>query len=351
MMLIKTSILKTRLHFIALFLFLAAIVFATSCSPSPEVIKLQGATMGTTYHITIDSPSDRLSSDILQQQVDIELKKINQLMSTYIADSELSRFNQAPINDWFSLSAETFKVVRYSLTLSAQTEGQFDITIGPLINLWGFGAKGEQALPNEALIAAAKQQVGWQFLMLDEQHQKIKKTRPVAINLSAVAKGYGVDHIANVLDEQGVEHYLVEIGGEIRVKGLNKNQQPWKIGIETPSLWQSGVQKVVALNNKAVATSGDYRNFFEKEGVKYSHTIDPVTGKPVTHSIASLTVIHDSAMQADALATAFNVMGPDKALSMAKVYNIPLYIILYDGDDYKTLVSPSFKPYLAVIPQ
>jgi thiamine biosynthesis lipoprotein len=322
--------------------------FVGGCTQKVESFTLSGETMGTSYHITIVLPPKESEKKLthLKHLIDKELININQLMSTYISDSELSLFNTLPEGQWYDISAETLQVIDYSLYLSEMSGGKFDVTVSPLISLWGFGAKTRTHFPSDDDILQAKQRVGWRSVVLDKENQRIKKEKPLSINLSAIAKGYGVDHIALLLEEQGIHHYLVEIGGEIRVKGKNKKQQLWRIGVESPSFYQSGVQEIIQLNNKAIATSGDYRNFFERDGVRYSHTIDPETGEPVIHNIASITVLADSAMKADGLATAFMVMGEDKALALAKEYNIPVYILLYKNDTFDAMYSPSFATYL-----
>lgn len=344
-----SDILKTRCVLRASFLFVLLSSFLlNACSRSLESMVLSGETMGTSYHITIVVPSHRSIAELspLQQLIAQELMKINQLMSTYIPDSELSLFNQLPENQWYSVSPETMTVIDYSLYLSVLSNGKFDVTVSPLISLWGFGAKGQTDFPSDDAILQAKQRVGWQSLVVDKDNQRIKKEKPLSVNLSAIAKGYGVDRIALLLEEQGIHNYLVEIGGEIRVKGKNKAQQLWRIGVESPSYYQSGIQEIIQLNNKSVATSGDYRNFFERDGVRYSHTIDPETGEPVIHNIASITVLADSAMEADGLATAFMAMGEDKAIALATKHNIPVYILLYKKDAFEAIYSPSFKAYL-----
>ena len=339
--------IKTGPHFLASF-FVVFSLLLTACSDSPSAVTLSGKTMGTTYNITLANPDTTLDLTHLQDVIDQELLKINQLMSTYIPNSELSRFNhQVDIGQWFPLSAETFTVLEYSLGLSKQTQGKFDVTVAPLINLWGFGYQKKTSFPSDNDITQALKTIGHQYIELDTQQRAVKKHRAVTVDLSAVAKGYGVDRITEVLDNKKIEHYLVEIGGEIRVKGLNKESNLWRIGIETPSLHQSGAQKIVALKNQSVATSGDYRNFFEKDGIRYSHTLDPATGKPVVHNIASLTVIHNSAMEADALATAFMAMGKEQALAMANVYNIPVYILLYENNSFSASYSQAFESYLS----
>ncbi|ODS24625.1 hypothetical protein AB835_02535 [Candidatus Endobugula sertula] len=344
---LTSPLIKTRPSASFLLVALLLSLLLSGCREPPKSLILTGKTMGTTYRIILAKPDTSLHLKQLQESINNELVKINQLMSTYIEDSEISRFNRATTNEWFQLSPETYEVLNYSLSLSAQTEGKFDITVGPLINLWGFGYPNKEGLPSDIEIAAVMPMIGWQFIELNPSVLQARKNKPLSIDMSAVAKGYGVDHIAALLDKWLIKDYLVEIGGEIKVKGTNNQNQQWRIGIETPSLHQSGAQQVIALNNRAVATSGDYRNFFEKEGVRYSHTIDPMTGKPVVHNIASLTVISNSAMEADGLATALMAMGEQKALGLSKKHNIPIYILLYKGKQFTSVHSPAFAEYLS----
>jgi FAD:protein FMN transferase len=336
------------------FLFVICI-FLFSCSKPPEVLSLSGQTMGTSYHITlVNNERKTLLSTrrtALQKDIDDKLIYINQLMSTYIKDSEISRFNLSPHNAWFSLSPEMVSVIDYSLYLSKVSEGKFDITVSPLIELWGFGAAGEMEFPSDDAIASAKSQVGWESLILDKDNLRIKKTKPLSIDLSSIAKGYGVDVIAQLIEESGVQNYLVEIGGEIRVKGKNPDNNHWRVGVETPSFFQTSAKKVIQLSDESIATSGDYRNFFEKDGVRYSHTIDPVTGKPVIHNIASLTVIDSSAMnssmKSDGLATVFMALGEERALELADELGVAIYILSYDVDVFSESFSSAFSPYLS----
>jgi len=302
--------------------------------------------MGTHYNVTIVSPPSHITRDQLQQTIDSVLKRVNQQMSTYIDDSEISRFNQAPVGEWFSVSAETLQVVNAAQSLSQLSAGAFDITVGPLIELWGFGRKITSTPPADDAIMRLLDRIGWRYLLVNDATTSLKKERPITINLSAIAKGYGVDAVAQQLDKLSIAHYLVEVGGEIRVKGQNGSSQPWRIGIETPSLNHQGAQRAIALGDSAVATSGDYRNFYEHEGKRYSHTIDPKTGKPVTHQLASVTVITDTAMMADGLATLFNVVGYQQALAIAEKNQIAVYLIGYNGDSYDIHYSSAFAPYL-----
>lgn len=337
----------------ALILLSTSIFFLVSCQQKASVVSFNGKTMGTTYNITVVGSPQGINTALSKMQyeqliatVDKKLRHINQLMSTYIPDSEISRFNQAAHGEWFSVSPETLQVIQYSLYLSEITQGLFDITVSPLIELWGFGKTGSTEFPTPSAIEAALAMVGWQHLHVDEINSRIKKLKPLTIDLSAIAKGYGVDVISDLLEEQGINNYLVEIGGEIRVKGINPEQQLWRIGVETPSVFQTGAQKVIALEDVSVATSGDYRNFFEREGIRYSHTIDPRTGRPVIHDIASITVLANTAMAADGLATAFMALGEQGALRLAEELSLPVYILRYQKDVFSESFSSDFSHYL-----
>lgn len=329
--------------------FLTALVACTQ--PSDHAIHLNGKTMGTSYHITIAKP-EQINQHTLQTQIDKILQTVNQQMSTYIEDSQISQFNRLPANEWMTIDADFISVLETSMALSKQSNGKFDITIGPLIELWGFGKNWHADIPSDAAIATAKAKTGWQQLQIDAVNNRIKKNIPLTINVSAVAKGFGVDKLAEYLEEQGVANYLVEIGGEVRVKGLNPKQQHWKLGIEKPALEAAQhVQQVITVKDQAVATSGDYRNYFEQDGKRYSHTIDPQTGRPVKHRIASVTVITDTAAAADGYATTLNVIGSiEDALALAEKQQLAAYFIVYADEPkkpYTVRYSNAFKPYLA----
>ena len=302
--------------------------------------------MGTSYTVTLVNPPVAVEQESLYAEIEQATVAVNQWMSNYLPNSEISRLNRAPINQWLPLSKETYSVIATSQLISEKTAGSFDITVSPLVNLWGFGPDKHEQLPTTAEIDHAREQVGWQQIQLNANTLSLLKKAPVTLDLSAIAKGFGVDYLCALLDRYDIDNYLVEIGGEIRVKGHNASHQPWRIGIETPTLTRSGVQQAVAITNKAIATSGDYRNYYEKDGVRYSHTIDPTTGRPVEHTVVSVTVIGDSATQADAWATAFNVMGPDKAMELAERYHLALYLLTYEQSQYQSRYSSTFSQYL-----
>lgn len=273
--------------------------------------------MGTSYHITVaNSKLSRSLTASLHAEIDERLARINKLMSTYDPESELSRFNKSKSTAAFPVSEETAMVVRAALRFSDETDGAFDITVGPLVNLWGFGPdKRNAAVPTRAEISSALKNVGFRYLSVGKGPSLKKDVPGLQADLSAIAKGYGVDAVAELLAGKGFTDYMVEIGGEVVVRGSNPDGEPWRIGVDRPTDHAVPGRKLSAvapLTNAAVATSGNYRNFFRKDGVRYSHFIDPRTGRPVTNTLASASVIAPTCMQADAAATAVMVLGPKK---------------------------------------
>lgn len=303
--------------------------------------------MGTTYHVTLvanQGQSLAVDATATQQLIDDELKKINQHMSTYIADSELMLLNAASVGDWHNISQPLHDVLQLSQHISEQSDGAFDITVGPLINLWGFGPdKHEDHVPDAAALDAARKSMGYQKLELADN--QARKSGDIKLDLSAIAKGYGVDWIAEVVAREGVNNYMVEIGGEIRVSGLNPKGQPWRIAIEQPSTMQQSVHKAISITDMGMATSGDYRNYFEKDGKRYSHTIDPATGYPIDHRLASVTVLAKTAAEADGWATAINVLGPEKGLEVANREQLAVYMIVKEGEGFVDRYSTAFEAY------
>ncbi len=301
--------------------------------------------MGTTYTVKVaDAPTD-LSQDQLQAAIERVLEKVNDQMSTYRADSELSKLNSNSSTQWIDSSADLLTVVEEALRVSRLTDGAFDITVGPLVNLWGFGPdKQENQVPTQQQITAAMSRVGYTKMSTRRSPPAIRKTRrDIYIDLSAIAKGYGVDKIAEHLESLGVHNYLVEIGGDLRAKGHNAEGTPWKIGIEKPVPEQRAVQLIIQLQDQGMATSGDYRNFFEKDGQRFSHTINPRNGMPITHNLASVTVLSPTAMGADAMATALLVMGPETGYMLAKRERLAAYFINRTADGFVDRSTLQFK--------
>ena len=317
--------------------------FLSSCtnqtSPNTKTL-LQGATMGTQYNITlitpatdnkkIDHPVNSLNFDKIQRDINSLLKSINKDMSTYDANSSISLFNRTNNTHWFSISADLFNVISTAQQISQLSNGSFDITAATLVNLWGFGPDIHYQIPTQQAIDSALKSTGYHLLEIKQKPSAIRKLTPtLTIDLSAIAKGFAVDKIAALLDKYNINNYLVEIGGEIIAKGHNQQNKPWKISIERPSpSLNQAQQSSLNIDQSALATSGDYRNFFKKEGKRYSHTINPKTGKPVTHHLASVTVLDKTAMRADALATALMVMGEKRAQQFVQKHAIQAFFII-----------------------
>ena len=278
---------------------------------------LAGGTMGTSYSVTLKGYVSRAAINKLSRQIETELAEISRQMSTWDAKSEISRFNQSKSTDPFPCSTAFASVVKRALELSESTGGAFDPTLQPLLNLWGFGSEGEDLhVPSDAAIAKTKALTGWRKLGIDEDSSFQKNIPELALDLGAIAKGYGVDAIGQLLNEAGHENWFSEIGGEVVVRGTNPADIPWRIGIQFPTTnpMVDKLQGIVNLTEGAVATSGDYRNYIEEEGVVYSHILDPRSGRAVLSDTASVTVIAPNCMDADGMATALFVMGADEGL-------------------------------------
>lgn len=303
----------------------------TGCGRTSEnkTVMFDGATMGTTYSIQLVKKHNVAIDGILSQEIKDILNSVDSVMSTWRSDSELSRINSMPSGQWISISPDLLFILNMALSISEQTQGAFDITVDPLIELWGFSSNQPVIdIPDEQSVKNAMQQVGYKYLIIDSQRSAIKKNKPIRLNLSAIAKGFAVDKITEHLDKKGIDSYLVEVGGELRFKGNKPDGTGWKIAIETPSVRGRQPERVISISDHAIATSGDYRNYYEINGQRYSHTIDPVTGHPVKNNLASATIIEKNTAYADALATAMMVMGAERGFQFCKLNKIPAYFII-----------------------
>jgi len=327
---------------------LAAAVLISACeSPSDRLpeYELAGQTMGTSYSVKLVAPDENVDRIGLGEKLHERLVYIDGSMSTYDTNSELSRFNAAGSTDWISVSAELCRVISSALELSSRTDGAFDITVGPLVHLWGFGPDGAVSEPPaDDQITVARSRIGFEKVHTDCRVPAIKKDQTdIYVDLSAFAKGYAVDQSAELLDANNIANYLVEIGGELRVRGHNAAGNPWAIAVEKPLDDTREVQSVMSLTNSAVATSGDYRNFFEFDGNRYSHTIDPRSGRPVAHAAAAVTVVAESAADADALATALLVLGPDAGLKFAASQGIAANFLIRTNSGIEHITTAGFS--------
>ena len=276
-----------------------------------------GETMGTGYSIKIAGSVKKSDLRMLHEEIESVLKEVNRQMSTWDPESEISRFNHSSSTEPFACSPAFAEVVQQSLILSASTGGAFDPTLQPLLNLWGFGSEGdERRVPSGEELAAARRLTGWQKIQTDGRSFLVKREPGISLALGAIAKGYGVDQLAGLMEQAGCENWFVEIGGEVAVHGMNPEGVPWRIGIQFPSTnpMDNQLQGILHLSDGAVATSGDYRNYIEEEGVIYSHILDPRTGLALRSDVASVTVVAPHCMDADGAATALFVLGADEGL-------------------------------------
>ena len=329
-----SRVVTTALKAMVIFIVIAVIPGCFSTVVPLEFSHLTGNTMGTSYTVKYRSPLGTPPSHVMQEDIGHRLAQINQIMSTYDPESELSRLNRADTTDWIPVSSHLYIVLKTALEINRQSKGAFDITIGPLVNLWGFGPNIRlESIPDQTGIAAALERTGPDKLVLHESSSAVRKTRSdVYVDLSGIAKGYAVDQIAVALEHHGIAHYMIEIGGEIRARGTNVQEVPWRIGIDKPQSPGRSIQKVLSLKSTAMATSGNYRNYFMINGRRYMHVIDPVTGWPAENHLASVTVLADTCMLADAWATALLVLGLERGMVIAEQLGLPaLFIVNHDG--------------------
>ena len=314
-----------------------------------DFLTLTGLTMGTSYSVKIiydDKPQEKA----IRGDIDKILESINRSMSTYMDDSELSRINQSAADIWIPVSNDLFSVLEAARGIGRRSNGSFDVTVGPLVNLWGFGPAERPIKPPPASrINKLLETTGFERFALDKKTQAIKKsTDSVYIDLSGIAKGYAVDRVSSlILAKYQLADHLVEIGGEVKASGRNQAGNKWQIGVERPDYTKRTIHRIIGLENLAMATSGNYRNYYDLEGKRYSHTIDPQTGYPVDHLLESVSVLHESAMIADAWATALLVMGTEKAKLKAEELTLPVLMVSITMDGkHLEIMNNHFKEHL-----
>ena len=314
-----------------------------ACDTATEQIDLFGETMGTTYGVS--AIGSGVDSKKLKQQIENKFSEITNQMSTWHDDSEISRFNLDQEGGWFKISGEFMQVLESAQKINQQTERAFDVTIGKIMELWGFGVfPRQQIVPEPNRIAEALSHVGPSTIEIDSTASSIRKVDPKArLDVSGIAKGYAVDAIANILKKEGVENFLVEIGGEIRAAGRRLDGSAWRVAIEKPTSQSQSLLLTLKLEDAALATSGDYRDYFEIGNRRYSHIIDPRTGRPPDNGVASVSVITDSAMRADALATGLMVLGTDRALAIAAANNLAVMVIERKENEFRVFKSAAFE--------
>jgi thiamine biosynthesis lipoprotein len=334
---------------------LAAAAWLAGCRVASEPLEvrpgetlLSGESMGSAWTVKVAGPLP-VPAEQLQAGIQARFEEVSRALSTYRADSALSRFNEDDRGEWVDVDPELAIVMSYALTLAEASDGAYDITVGPLVNLWGFGPDpATHRVPEADAIARARARVGWRKVQVDAVHSRARKQPGVRVDLSSLGKGRGVDRVADYLDAQGVSHYLIDLSGKLRARGNNSAGGAWLVAVERPvadaTSDNSVVEpEVVSLRDSSVATAGNYRRFFESNGRHYSHIIDPRTGEPVTHRTVSATALDVSCMHADAWATVLMVMPPEAALALADVRNLKALLIARSTPGYRLHPSAAWR--------
>ncbi|WP_368763998.1 FAD:protein FMN transferase ApbE [Klebsiella quasipneumoniae] len=321
----------------------------TPATPASTATVLDGKTMGTFWRVSVIGV-DEEKAQALRAKVQAQLDADDRLLSTWKNDSALMRFNHAADTRPWPVSEAMADIVTLSLRIGAKTDGAMDITVGPLVNLWGFGPdKQPVATPDAQAIAAAKARTGLQHLQVINQsgRQFLQKDIPdLFVDLSTVGEGYAADHLARLMEQEGISRYLVSVGGALVSRGMNGEGKPWRVAIQKPTDRENAVQAIVDINGHGISTSGSYRNYYELDGKRISHVIDPQTGQPITHKLVSVTVIAPTALEADGWDTGLMVLGPEKAQQVVREQGLAVYMIVKEGEGFKTWMSPQFRTFL-----
>lgn len=332
---------------------LAAALTIAGCdnapTSAPQALVLEGKTMGTTWRVSL-ADVDVARAQTLRDKIQARLDADDRLLSTWKNDSALMRFNHARTTAPWPVNEAMADIVTESLRVGAKTDNAMDITVGPLVNLWGFGPdKQPVKTPDQAQIDAARARTGLSHLKVinGAGQQWLQKDLPdLFVDLSTVGEGYGADDLARLMEEEGISRYLVSVGGALASRGMNPGGHPWRVAIQKPTDQENAVQAVVDINGHGISTSGSYRNYYELDGKRLSHVIDPATGRPITHKLVSATVIAPTALEADTWDTGFMVLGPEKAREVALAQGLAVYLISKEQDGFSVWMSPQFKSYL-----
>lgn len=339
-----------RYSFSIAFVGALAFFFFVVNSEDDDILQLSGYTMGTTFRLQFIGIPDNAGVNQIEDDVARLLERLDrEIFSTYAEQSELSTFNRAPIGQPVKVSGELLEVVLLAREVSEFTGGAFDVTVGPLVNLWGFGPQMTQdQVPSDEQISLARQKVGFEHLRIDQEQSTLTREADIYVDLSGIAKGYVVDQVAAYFDSIELDSYFLEVGGEIKIKGVKPDGEFWIPAVERPV--DTAPQVYEILNSRgeelAIAGSGDYRNYFETEGVRYSHEIDPRSGQPISHNLAAVYVIDKETARADALATSLMVLGYEAGMELARTAGLAVYFIVRENDDFTSYFSEQFARYI-----
>ena len=325
-----------------LFGLVTLIVMLSACGNGDSMESVGGPTMGSTYSIKYVRHAGLPAAADVRVEVEKILADIDRQLSTYRSDSDIERFNDLPANRCQKMPASILKLIRVGEQLSEQSEGSYDLTVEPLLNLWGFGPQGrEEKVPAEQALAQARQRVGYQHLRIEGD--QLCKDAAVEVDFNSIAAGYAVDTIAARLEALGIHDYLAEATGELKAAGKKLGGSPWRIALEEPRDDQQVAERIIAVDGFGLSTSGDYRNYFEQGGRRYSHTFDARTGAPVSNTLASVTVIHPSALMADGLSTLLLILGPERGWDYAEKHDIGAFFVIRADTGFVTRTSHAFE--------
>lgn len=332
-------------------LLIATLMLLAGCNDNetrPQ-IDIEGKTMGTYYSVKISGAIPQ-SKQQLQQEIDALMEQANDDISTYRPNSVLSRFNQSHSGEPQPIPRGMADIILTAQRIGRDSAGAMDITVGPLVNLWGFGPDKHAAkIPSQQEIDAARANTGLQHLKLlsDSRGEWLQKDLPeLYVDLSTLGEGYGVDQLVQLMERKGITNYLVSVGGAVSSRGVNGQNKPWRVAIQKPTDKENAVQALVDLQGYGVSTAGSYRNYFELDGPRYSHVIDPTTGRPITHKLVSATVIAPTALEADGWDTGLMVLGAEKALKLAEEKHLAVYLITQTDKGFIAVMTPQFKAFL-----
>jgi len=317
--------------------------------PAASSMVLEGKTMGTYWRVSL-AGVDSTRKDALQQAIQQQLDADDHELSTWKKDSVLSGFNQSRSQQPQPVSENMADIITLALRIGKKTDGAMDITVGPLVNLWGFGPDKQPVnTPNQAQIDAARALTGLQHLKVIQsgEGQWLQKDLPALyVDLSTVGEGFATDHLARLMEKEGINNYLVSVGGAVLTRGRNAEDKPWRVAIQKPTDKENAVEAIVDLQGHGISTSGSYRNYYELDGKRISHVIDPMTGRPIEHKLVSATVIATTALEADGWDTGLMVLGSEKAQQLALEEKMAVYLITKQDDGFSTWMSPQFKAFL-----
>lgn len=313
----------------------------TGCLFPDKLESFGGPTMGSTYSVKYVAGDAAVSKAQLQSETELILAEIDRQMSTYRADSDIEKFNALPAGACMNMPQGVLELIRAGHQLSNESAGALDLTVEPLLNLWGFGPKSTaERVPSAEEITKARENMGHQHLRIEGE--RLCKDAAVQVDFNSIAAGYAVDRVAASLEASGIDRYLVEITGELKALGRKPDGSPWRIAIEAPHDNERVAQRILELDGFAVSTSGDYRNYFERDGKRYSHTLDPQSGAPIDHHLAAVTVVDSSTLRADGLSTVLMVLGPERGLAYAAERKIAAFFVIREGHEFITKSTEVF---------